>query len=172
MSRPAHMFKCYSLDRTLVYAGVTAANPWMFDGVASISVEQHETRRQARVARDRVIRDEKPLRNKPYLRKRKPRLHYALTTEKIDALTAPGQYYDGAGLMIRVRRSGNKGWYYKLQRDKRRIEISINPYPELSLDDARKAAELIRLMLAEGREIDEIRAVFRGSGINESGTTP
>ncbi len=37
---------------------------------------------------------------------RKPR--HSLTVRQVDALKAPGKYYDGHGLMLRINASGSK----------------------------------------------------------------
>ena len=81
-----------------------------------------------------------------------------LSKTKIDKLTKPGIYSDGAGLYLRVRTGGSKSWHFIWKRDGKRTEIALGPYPgystqSVSLELAREKAQEIRDQLARAQYV-------------------
>jgi hypothetical protein len=61
-----------------------------------------------------------------------------LTTNRLKTLlTKPGRHGDGAGLYFRVLAEDKAYWVYRYRVDGKEREISIGPFPEISLVDAR-----------------------------------
>jgi integrase len=61
-----------------------------------------------------------------------------LTTARLKTLlTKPGRHGDGAGLYFRVLAEDKAYWVYRYRVDGKEREISIGPFPEISLIDAR-----------------------------------
>lgn len=78
-----------------------------------------------------------------------------LTAAKIKvALTNPGTYSDGDGLILRVDKRGGAYWLCRLQRDGKRQDIGLGSAKLLSLADARdKAQEVRKAIKIEKRDI-------------------
>jgi integrase len=65
-------------------------------------------------------------------------------------LEKPGRHGDGEGLFFRTLDDAKAYWVYRYRVDNREREISIGPYPEVSLADARaKHAELRRRVVVD-----------------------
>jgi Arm DNA-binding domain len=67
-----------------------------------------------------------------------------LTALKVKNLKAPGKYEDGGGLRCVVWPSGSKSWVVRITVGQRRVERGLGSYPDISLDEARRQAELFR----------------------------
>jgi integrase len=65
-----------------------------------------------------------------------------LTALKVKNLKEPGKYEDGGGLRCVVWPSGSKSWVVRITVDGRRIERGVGSYRDVSLDEARRQAEL------------------------------
>lgn len=64
----------------------------------------------------------------------------------------PGRHGDGGGLYLSVSPSGSKSWVFMWNRDGKRREMGLGPYPAVSLAAARKRAGEHRITVAEGRD--------------------
>ena len=64
----------------------------------------------------------------------------ALNPRVLDALTAPGKYNDGAGLVLRIDKQGHKNWIQRVTLDGRETMRGLGKYPAVSLAEARAAA--------------------------------
>ncbi len=62
----------------------------------------------------------------------------------------PGIYADGGNLFLSVKRSGARSWAYIWRRGKRRREMGLGGYPQVTLVEARRAATEPRALLAKG----------------------
>ena len=62
-----------------------------------------------------------------------------LTAVRVKA-AGPGKYHDGQGLHLRVTNTGSKSWCLRLTVDRRRRDMGLGGYPEVSLVDARRKA--------------------------------
>jgi hypothetical protein len=64
----------------------------------------------------------------------------ALTTHRLKKLlTTPGRHSDGRGLYFRTIGQGRAYWCYRYRVNGKEREISIGPFPEVSLEQARAA---------------------------------
>lgn len=79
-----------------------------------------------------------------------PRTVKPLTTLLIKNLKGPKAKSDGGGLIMRVDRNHNKRWLFRYRRDGRDTDVPLGSWPTVSLEAARKAAQLERERLAIG----------------------
>jgi hypothetical protein len=102
-----------------------------------------------------------------------------LTALKVKSLSAPGRYGDGGGLSLQVRAAGkdrdgedkppNRSWLFRYMLDGRARQMGLGPAGDVTLAQARSAAQAARrLLLArvdpiEHREKDQAakRAVVK-----------
>jgi integrase len=78
-----------------------------------------------------------------------------LTDTKIRAIKKPGMYADGAGLYLRMHAAGSKSWFFIYTRDGKRRELGLGGLEgtaPVSLANARRKADELRLQLADGRD--------------------
>ena len=68
------------------------------------------------------------------------RLYSALTDTAVRAAKAPGRMFDGHGLFLFVNPGGAKGWRQRITVKGRRQELSLGPYPVVTLREARETA--------------------------------
>lgn len=73
-----------------------------------------------------------------------------LTAMKIKAITEPGRYVDGDGLMLRVTDGGAKSWMVRVRIDGKRRDIGIGSLKVLTLAEARAKATELRRQIAQG----------------------
>ncbi|SOB79410.1 Integrase [Sphingomonas guangdongensis] len=73
-----------------------------------------------------------------------------LTAMKIKAITDPGRYVDGDGLMLRVTDGGAKSWMVRVRIDGKRRDIGIGSLKVLTLAEARAKATELRRQIAQG----------------------
>jgi integrase len=76
-----------------------------------------------------------------------------LTALKVKNLKEPGKYEDGGGLRCVVWPSGSKSWVVRITVGGRRIERGVGSYPDISLDEARRQAELFRWSANAGGDL-------------------
>ena len=57
---------------------------------------------------------------------------------------------DIPGLFVRVRPNGSKDWIFRYTYDEKRRKLALGGYPEVSIANARKAAQTERERLAQG----------------------
>ncbi|MGJ0509950.1 MAG: tyrosine-type recombinase/integrase [Methylocystis sp.] len=75
------------------------------------------------------------------------------------ATAGPGKHADGGNLFLVVSEDGRKKWKFIFTFGKRRPELTLGPYPDLSLSDAREAALAARRLVREGiNPVDKRRA--------------
>ena len=78
---------------------------------------------------------------------------HRLSVKKVQNAKKWGYLSDGAGLYLKVRKSGAKSWAYIWTQDKKRKEMSLGSAAgaqALGLADARKEADLIRSQISAG----------------------
>lgn len=79
------------------------------------------------------------------------------TDREVAAMRSPGRYSVGDGLLLVVTNSGSRSWIARvLDPSKRRRDIGLGPYPEVSLKDARRRAGEMRNQAREG--VDPVAA--------------
>lgn len=80
-------------------------------------------------------------------------VNYTLKPATINAAKPQAKAYelaDGGGLYIEVLPGGSKVWRYRYRIDSRRPKVTIGPYPQFSISDARNEHEKLREMVAKG----------------------
>ena len=79
-----------------------------------------------------------------------------------------GYYADGKGLYLRVLASGGKSWAFIFARHGRSREMSLGPYPDISLEVARQLAFNCRQQVREGIDPIEQRRQTKAVNLVES----
>lgn len=82
-----------------------------------------------------------------------------LTQQFVKSVSAPGTYQDGRGLMLNVKASGRKYWVLRYQINGARRDMGLGVFPSVSLKDARSAADRNRLVLNQGIDPLDQKAV-------------
>ena len=77
---------------------------------------------------------------------------HKLTTRKVASLQDPGRHSDGKGLYLLVKKTGRKSWVYMWNKDRRRREMGLGGFPDVSLARARERAQNAREMIAEDKD--------------------
>lgn len=91
-----------------------------------------------------------------------------LSARSVAVLKEPGYYHDGAGLYLRIGRSGGRSWVFRYRRRKRLHEMGLGSALALSLASARESASAARETLAKGQDPIEARRTTRAA----EGTVP
>jgi len=82
-----------------------------------------------------------------------------LTAREVATAAQPGMYADGAGLYLRVARSGARSWCLRFMLEGRAREMGLGGLSKLSLADARRKAAEHRLLLVDKTDpIDKRKA--------------
>ena len=68
------------------------------------------------------------------------RRYNVLSAAFVSKATAPGHYWDGHGLILRVTRAGSKQWVQRLRIRGKRRDLGLGGYPLVTLAMAREAA--------------------------------
>ena len=75
---------------------------------------------------------------------------HKLSSAKAKAATEAGRYSDGGGLYLNITKSGSKSWAYIWTREKKRREMGLGPYRDVTLAEARELAEACRKQVRKG----------------------
>src|SRR5471032_3193287 len=78
------------------------------------------------------------------------RLLMTISTKTIEAKNKAGRHSIGDGLYLCVSKGGRKSWVLRYQRNGKRHDAGLGPYPAVSLAAAREAAFEARSHLAAG----------------------
>lgn len=70
-----------------------------------------------------------------------------LSAKHVANLKEPGRYGDGGGLMLQVTAAETKSWIFRFMRNGRSHWMGLGPYPDVSLAEARDAAQEQRRLL-------------------------
>lgn len=73
-----------------------------------------------------------------------------LTATEVKALTKPGRYSDGEGLILNIASGGSKSWILRVQTDGKRRDIGLGSTKVLTLSEARTKAREYRRQIAQG----------------------
>lgn len=90
-------------------------------------------------------------------------LRNKLTVKRVASLTRPNVYSDGGGLYLRVRKSGTKSWLFIYMLNGKRREIGLGSVLDVTLAEARRAAEELRGVQLEGRDPAQARSQERAA---------
>lgn len=85
-------------------------------------------------------------------------VNYKLKPATINAAKPADKPYtltDGGGLYIEVLPGGSKVWRYSYRLGSKRPKVTIGPYPQISISDARDRHETMRAMVAKGVDPSE-----------------
>lgn len=95
-----------------------------------------------------------------------------LDPKTIKGLSEAGAYGDGEGLYLQVASSGTKSWIYRYQINSRRRSMGLGGFPAISLSDARKERNRLRLKVKAGLDpLDEKAAnAARGEDVKKAQT--
>ena len=63
----------------------------------------------------------------------------------------PGRYYDGNGLILRVRDSGSRDWALRITKDGKTSDYGLGGFPMVTLAEARDKAFLLRKEIKNGK---------------------
>lgn len=77
-----------------------------------------------------------------------------------------GKLFDGAGITL-VKKDGRGKWVYRYSHLKKRREMGLGSYPDLSLSDARKARDKWQGVLAQGLDPIDQRAELQAAQVAE-----
>ncbi len=75
----------------------------------------------------------------------------ALSAQKVKT-AGPGRHGDGRGLFLYVKPSGARSWVLRYQVQKRRRDLGLGAYPDVTLAMARERASEARRLIAEGED--------------------
>lgn len=94
-----------------------------------------------------------------------------LTAVKVRALTAPGRYGDGKGLWLQVRDAERRSWLFRFKLNGHERAMGLGAIEDVSLAEARAAADDARKLLRQGvdpiehRKADRAAKAAAGRGI-------
>jgi integrase len=81
-----------------------------------------------------------------------------LTALKVKALTKPGRYGDGGGLWLQVRDAEHRSWLFRYTGSGgKQRQMGLGPFPDVSLADAREAANRCRAAVRQNQDPIEDR---------------
>ena len=86
-----------------------------------------------------------------------------LSTLKIKALKAPGDYLDGRGLFLQIRSESSRSWLLKYSLNKRAREMGLGPVADIPLATARELRDRYRALLKQGIDPIEHRRAERAA---------
>lgn len=95
----------------------------------------------------------------------------ALQVEHTKPGSKPVRLYDGRGLYLEIAPTGGRGWRFRYFVARRERRMSLGPYPEVSLKEAREKREELRKQVAAGTDPGEIRQLTKLALVNNSGNT-
>lgn len=95
----------------------------------------------------------------------------ALQVEHTKPGSKPVRLYDGRGLYLEISPTGGRRWRFRYFVARRERRMSLGPYPELSLKEAREKREELRKQVAAGTDPGEIRQLTKLALVNGSGNT-
>lgn len=75
---------------------------------------------------------------------------------------SPGRYYDGGGLVLRVRNSGSRDWALRITKDGKTTDYGLGGFPIVSLAEAREAAFDMRRAIKRG-ELPQRKTIVRNN---------
>lgn len=71
-------------------------------------------------------------------------------TDKKVRTAGPGRYYDGGGLLLRVRESGSRDWALRITKDGKTSDYGLGGFPLVTLAEAREKALELRRAIKRG----------------------
>lgn len=97
-----------------------------------------------------------------------------LNARQVEMAKPTGKPYklsDGDGMYLYVDAQGRRYWRLDYRYGDRRKTISLGPYPDLSLKDARRAREGVRQMIRDGKDPTEQRKVDKHTDEHRTATS-
>src|SRR5215813_4442820 len=84
-----------------------------------------------------------------------------LTALRVERVSEPGMYADGAGLYLQVTSAAAKSWIYRFSLRKKAREMGLGSFPALGLAEARDKAAVCRRQCQKGIDPIEVRNAAR-----------
>src|SRR5262249_34227017 len=84
-----------------------------------------------------------------------------LTALRVERVSEPGMYADGAGLYLQVTSAAAKSWIYRYSLRKKAREMGLGSFPAIGVGDARTKAGEGRRLCQEGIDPIETRNAAR-----------
>lgn len=84
-----------------------------------------------------------------------------LTVSKAKGLKKPGRHADGNGLYLKVRKSGSKYWIFMSKKNGKRTEVGLGAFDDITLHEARKMTEKLRVKVSEGTSLLPDRSLVK-----------
>ena len=75
---------------------------------------------------------------------------HRLSPAFVKACAKPGRYSDGGGLYLNISRGGSKSWAFIWTQNKKRREMGLGPFKDVSLAMAREMTEDCRRKVRDG----------------------
>lgn len=75
---------------------------------------------------------------------------HRLSSARVKSEVKPGRYSDGGGLYLNISRGGSKSWAFIWTLNKKRREMGLGPFRDVSLAMARELAEDCRRKVRDG----------------------
>lgn len=94
-----------------------------------------------------------------------------LSVKDVQNAKEPGRYGDGGGLELQVSKWLTRSWIFRYSRNGKTRWLGLGPYPDVSLSDARDAAEEQRKLLRTGVDPIEARNERRAARAVEAAKT-
>jgi hypothetical protein len=91
-----------------------------------------------------------------------------LTTLTLKARTTPGRYGDGGGLWFQVRDAQHRSWLFRYTADRKQRQMGLGPFPDVSLAEAREAAQRGRAAVRQGDDPIETRRKAKAAANDKS----
>lgn len=90
-----------------------------------------------------------------------------LTQLQVTRLKEPGQYNDGAGLLLNISPGGSKSWVLRYTFKGRERRTGLGPFPEVTLSEAREATLNLRRQIRHGLDPVEEKKKARAAATAE-----
>jgi integrase len=93
-----------------------------------------------------------------------------LTVNGIKSFNSKGRYSDGGNLYLNVDSNLNKNWLFIYRSMDKRPEIGLGAFPSVSLQDARKKAIELRLMIQNGQDPKSEKILRKNEALQKQST--
>lgn len=96
---------------------------------------------------------------------------HKLSARRAETVSTPGWHSDGGGLYLRLDKDGSKRWVFAWERNKRRREMGLGAFADVSLATARDLAGTARAQLDDGLDPSKQRLAAEQASRDENDTS-